>query len=1017
MDRSGLLIPPHMVGRIYSVYCKDFVAYNEITYYPKKYLNVLTGPNGTGKSTIVSAIILGLGGDPQLLDRSSSISDYIKSNKNSATITITIYGRENDCKEAFKRIINNNGDSRFFVNSKDMSKTKFLKIIASYNIQVSNLCQFLPQDRVQDFSKMNPQELLVNTMSSVCDQELIQNFNDLKEMRVKLLSAHADRAKEKDSLQKEQKRLEQLQVTVNQFQERQGILQKLNIYKANKLWTEVTVGKTKIKNLKDQLDKAQMTCKTHKKMYESQKRAQQKISQKTSDLRNKTLEQVQLISQTNATKSGLESQLETIKHKINESKCDLERNVQQATKSKNEVNQIMQLVETKKHELQEFNKHKLDVLKELDERKNKINKTRETTMSQYNKRRELETMLNDEKIPEITALCHKIERLQNIKTQKIEQLRTQNPNLVEAMSWVAQNKHKYRSHIYDPMIFELSIKSEEGAMYLENVVRQRDLYAFACEDKNDMSDLINELCVKQRLSVNVMYCAPGNRCLHTSAVPITEITSMGFSSYLVDLVSGPIPIINKLCGTYQIHNIPIGTNDVGNYTSSIPKSIRLFFGGTKKFLLTTSRYRSDFILTESTIRRKFQLISLDSKQLKSLKDRHAKSVCEKDQIRNKLVEVDNEFDRLQIVLREEGEKKRKLEQKLAHYGNLESEVKKLLEKVDTINKSFSSLVTLQEAFKKNLIIDLKKIYTVECQLLQILETTDILLTKKKVNQVMEHVHKQQHESQINTLTECEEQFKNSTCIVEKLETSMQMQANEIDSKTLEVQRLELSRLDLDQIREAIVEFQARLECMKDVNSEAITDFHQRQEQVQELKKLIDHKANLEKNVESEISNLFSKWEPRLTNLIETISTKFGAFMESISYVGEVVLSRKDIHDFNSYGIQIMVQYRKDAKLQTLDKYIQSGGERAVAIAIYSLSLQHVTNVPFRCVDEINQGMDATNERNIFELLLKEATKEGSAQYLFVTPKLLRDLNYNKHLCVSVVHNSGSMKPNAKFPQC
>lgn len=53
------------------------------------------------------------------------------------------------------------------------------------------------------------------------------------------------------------------------------------------------------------------------------------------------------------------------------------------------------------------------------------------------------------------------------------------------------------------------------------------------------------------------------------------------------------------------------------------------------------------------------------------------------------------------------------------------------------------------------------------------------------------------------------------------------------------------------------------------------------------------------------------------------------------------------YDFDSYGIQIMVQYRKDAKLQTLDKYIQSGGERAVAIAIYSLSLQHVTNVPFR----------------------------------------------------------------------
>jgi len=112
------------------------------------------------------------------------------------------------------------------------------------------------------------------------------------------------------------------------------------------------------------------------------------------------------------------------------------------------------------------------------------------------------------------------------------------------------------------------------------------------------------------------------------------------------------------------------------------------------------------------------------------------------------------------------------------------------------------------------------------------------------------------------------------------------------------------------------------------------------------------------------------------------------------------------YDFDSYGIQIMVQFRRNVQLQPLDKFIQSGGERAVSIAIYSLSLQHVTHVPFRylwktataciwfefldvsrCVDEINQGMDAKNERHIFDLLLKEATKHGSAQYLFVTPKV------------------------------
>lgn len=71
--------------------------------------------------------------------------------------------------------------------------------------------------------------------------------------------------------------------------------------------------------------------------------------------------------------------------------------------------------------------------------------------------------------------------------------------------------------------FQLNIASEEAAIYLENVVSRRDLNAFVCEDKSDMSDLTNELCVKQKLSINILYCAPGDSLEYTSTVPIEEI--------------------------------------------------------------------------------------------------------------------------------------------------------------------------------------------------------------------------------------------------------------------------------------------------------------------------------------------------------------------------------------------------------------------------------------------------------------------------------------------------------------
>ena len=35
------------------------------------------------------------------------------------------------------------------------------------NIQVGNLCQFLPQERVTEFARMNPQQLLESTEKAV----------------------------------------------------------------------------------------------------------------------------------------------------------------------------------------------------------------------------------------------------------------------------------------------------------------------------------------------------------------------------------------------------------------------------------------------------------------------------------------------------------------------------------------------------------------------------------------------------------------------------------------------------------------------------------------------------------------------------------------------------------------------------------------------------------------------------------------------------------------------------------
>lgn len=53
-------------------------------------MNMIIGPNGTGKSTIVCAIALGLGGSPALLGRAKNIAEFVKTGEDEATICIEL---------------------------------------------------------------------------------------------------------------------------------------------------------------------------------------------------------------------------------------------------------------------------------------------------------------------------------------------------------------------------------------------------------------------------------------------------------------------------------------------------------------------------------------------------------------------------------------------------------------------------------------------------------------------------------------------------------------------------------------------------------------------------------------------------------------------------------------------------------------------------------------------------------------------------------------------------------------
>lgn len=81
--------------------------------------------------------------------------------------------------------------------------------------------------------------------------------------------------------------------------------------------------------------------------------------------------------------------------------------------------------------------------------------------------------------------------------------------------------------------------------------------------------------------------------------------------------------------------------------------------------------------------------------------------------------------------------------------------------------------------------------------------------------------------------------------------------------------------------------------------------------------------------------------------------------------------------------------------------------------MYLLSLQGITQTPFRVVDEINQGMDQTNERKVFQAMVDASKKRGTAQCLLMTPKLLPQLDYGDCVNVLGIQNAAHIKEVAK----
>ena len=109
------------------------------------------------------------------------MGQFVRHEKASGYTEIELFfARKN---KVIRRNIFRDNKSTWQVDGKDSTLRDVTSIMEAASIQIDNLCQFLPQDKVGEFSRMNPVQLLKATENAVTDSELAATHEEIIELQ------------------------------------------------------------------------------------------------------------------------------------------------------------------------------------------------------------------------------------------------------------------------------------------------------------------------------------------------------------------------------------------------------------------------------------------------------------------------------------------------------------------------------------------------------------------------------------------------------------------------------------------------------------------------------------------------------------------------------------------------------------------------------------------------------------------------------------------------------------------
>ncbi|RAK96747.1 DNA repair ATPase SMC5 [Aspergillus ibericus CBS 121593] len=1039
-------------GAIVRIKVTDFVTYTSAEFFPGPKLNMVIGPNGTGKSTLVCAICLGLGWGPQHLGRAKDTGEFVKHGCREATIEIELAaGPGSRRNPVVSRTIKRDGNkSTFMINGKQASRSQVQKLAHSFSIQIDNLCQFLPQDKVSEFAALTPIELLNSTQRAAAGEEMIEWHNNLKRLRAEQKKLQTDNQGDRDLLTNLEDRQEMQRADVERMRQRAQIKRNIEMLDAVRPVLQFKEGHAKYNDMKRDVQRIETELEQLKAELEPALRsvnAKQQYCLQTDEV-IKYKEQQLDAAERAAGKAG--KLIERHEQAMKEFDSQIEAEKKSGQGYRQEANKIQQTINKLTRQLKEepveldvdwYNEKIREKRRELRDVKEKADQIKADRLPFFESLKE--------KTDQVKQVERQLQNLDSAAGQQENKLKRISADSLRAYHWIQDNQHQFEKEVFGPPVITCSVKDPKYADAVEAILGRTDLLAFTTQTRNDFRKLQRALCIDQKLSDVAIRTCSDPLDTQRRLISDDEMRRHGFERLARDCISGPDVVISMLCNETRLDKTPIRGAGISSAELDRLKASRIesWVAGKGIYLITRRREYGPNACNTRQLPVKparvftSQPVDVSERQqltqrVRALKDEIQEVQDQIDSERTRLQQLGESHTRCQQELseleREKAEKQTALtnyraiperirqqevkqkdnqrifEEMRTRVGNLRSEQDQVsIRKAEAAIEYANAVETFQKLHEE--VIKLKVRHLEGLSDLEVLKARNI-------------EHRETLEAKHKELKAAKEEIRNMGKELKKIEAQARKVA-ELTQQQPDLAELlhKIKEQTIDQLEADIDSEKARLELTHGGNSNVIKEFEERGRQIDKLRdKLSDFQQKLD-DYSHAINEIRGRWEPKLDSIVKKISDAFSDSFARIGCAGQVTLDKAEEpgpngepgdSDFDQWSIQIHVKFREHENLSLLDSHRQSGGERAVSTIFYLMALQSLSASPFRVVDEINQGMDPRNERmvhgRLVDIACAPSESGGGGQYFLITPKLLSGLSYKPGMRVLCIYSGEHM---------